>query len=570
MRAAPAAESRTLDGPFPSQLQGDVVYEEFFGLSQRPFPAVPAADEFISLPGIQDCLDSLLQCVIRSRGIAVVTAGSGMGKSLLCRKVAALLRGQRTIVAVSASTFQSRLELLQALLYELDLEYLGLSEQEARLKLTEAARRVAQCERPLLVILDEAHSLPVRLFDELRSFVDAAPDGVPLMGLVLCGQFELEEKLADPALAAFNQRIGVQVCLPPLTREESARFLTERLRLCGAHDIQEILTPDALSAICRASDGNLRCLSQLADHSLLLAFGISRKPFDARLVRDALQDLKELPLHWNDLAELVEEQALPQGSRVNETISLPEDWDGVDASQEGFVLAEGVHAASLVPILPLPVEPPMASIEVGAGLEETGVFETPDWDHLAILPAAEPALDTPTAPVAAVAETSWLLPPELPADNLDEVNVVDRYALLDRVRELPPEKQASVDFSCLDRVAAGEKLHGVRQSGEEPRAVDPEEDLLQTVRQIRQEILIAVGETRREVEEVRDSGVSRTTLCDIVLPPGAATTNPQASQHAVRERADAGRDASGPRTRYHDLFTRLSRRRRDCGDRPPS
>ena len=43
-----------------------------------------------------------------------------------------------------------------------------------------------------------------------------------------------------------------------------------------------------------------RCLNHLADHALLLAYVIERRPVSAEIVRDALDDLKQLPLHWND------------------------------------------------------------------------------------------------------------------------------------------------------------------------------------------------------------------------------------------------------------------------------
>nr|MBC8289106.1 hypothetical protein [Planctomycetota bacterium] len=44
-----------------------------------------------------------------------------------------------------------------------------------------------------------------------------------------------------------------------------------------------------------------RCLNQLADHSLLLGVAADESPVQEATVREALEDLKQLPLHWNDV-----------------------------------------------------------------------------------------------------------------------------------------------------------------------------------------------------------------------------------------------------------------------------
>lgn len=512
------------------------MYEEFFGLTKRPFPAVPLAEDFVALQGLQEALDALLQCVARGRGVAVVTGGAGMGKTLLIKRLGSQLRAHKTVVYLGSAGFESRLELLQALLFELDMEYLGLSEHEARLRLTEAARRVAAGNRPLLVLIDEAHTMLPRLFDELRGFLDAAPDGVPLMSVVLCGQFELEEVLADPALTAFNQRVGAHVLVSPLSREESIAFIAERIEASGGGELSSIFSPEALHGICRASDGNLRCLAQLADHALLLGYGVSRRPIDSRLVRDALQDLKELPLQWNDLGSL--ESELPESSPVVDVEPAMETEEMVADEPELFVSDHLMDESTAPP------DVPFAVVEVGAGLDETGVFE---------LIEPIPGWDIPEMAVPGIAEL-----PELATENIDsgvrsdEIPVIDRYALLDRLRELPPDRQASVDLSALQApTQASDEL------ATEDECVAQEQEVLRTVRQIHEEILIAVGQSRHVVEErFVPQPPPVAVQHDVVLPP-APITNEQPARTALRT---DGKSQPVP-GRFSDLFTRLSRRR---------
>ncbi len=176
--------------------------------------------------------------------------------------------------------------------------YVGLSEQEARLRLLDLLQSSPAPINRLLLIVDEAHLLSPKGHEELRTLTDYESGGVPYVSLVLAGQLELEETLAEPAMNALNQRVGCHVSLEPLTIEESYEYIRERLRSAG-NDGLTIFSPEALYLICNASEGNPRRLNQLCDHCLLLAYAEGTRPVDAAVVRSALLDLRELPLHWN-------------------------------------------------------------------------------------------------------------------------------------------------------------------------------------------------------------------------------------------------------------------------------
>ncbi|MDA1214618.1 MAG: hypothetical protein O2955_19070, partial [Planctomycetota bacterium] len=132
-----------------------------------------------------------------------------------------------------------------------------------------------------------------------RTITDLTVDGEPLVRLLLCGQLSLEEKLAQPALEALNQRISTQVYLESFTRQESAEYIAHRLAIAGGR-IDNVFASDALDLVVQASDGMPRCINQLCDHSLLLGYMVENKPINAEVAREALDDVKQLPLHWNE------------------------------------------------------------------------------------------------------------------------------------------------------------------------------------------------------------------------------------------------------------------------------
>ncbi len=275
------------------------MYEEFFGLQRRPFSATPDANCFVPLEAHQGVLDALAVSCERGQGIGVLTGEAGLGKSLVGLRLAFELQPTFATAFLGHSAYATRRALLQAILYELNRPFDRKAEQELRLELASALKALRPEKQGFVLIVDEAHRLSLPLLDELRLLTLLAEAGEPLARVVLIGDRDLEERLANPELAAFNQRVCCQVDLAPLTQVESLEYLSAHLESAGG-EAEEIFTEEALAFLAKAADGVPRCLNHLADHSLLLAYVTERRPVTAEIVREALDDLKQLPLHWND------------------------------------------------------------------------------------------------------------------------------------------------------------------------------------------------------------------------------------------------------------------------------
>lgn len=286
------------------------MYEAFFGLRQRPFQPLPRVDAYVPLAPVREPIEALIRCVEQNQGIGVLTATPGSGKSLVCRMLQRHFHDSRRTVYLGTGRFPTRRALLQAILFEMKLPYVGLSEQETRLSLLDLLQSSSAPMDRLLLIVDEAHLLNTRGLEELRTLTDYEIHGQSRVSLLLSGQLELEEMLTEPAMNALNQRVGCHVCIEPLTHEESAQYIRERLRYAG-NDGLSIFTSEAIDGICRASEGNPRRINQLCDHSLLLAYAEEETRVTQELVKSALLDLRELPLHWNTPVDL-EGAAPPQ------------------------------------------------------------------------------------------------------------------------------------------------------------------------------------------------------------------------------------------------------------------
>ncbi|MEI8379645.1 MAG: AAA family ATPase [Planctomycetota bacterium] len=275
------------------------MYESQFLLKRRPFAATPDPKCFLASGPIQAALDELVVCVEQGQGVAVVSAPAGTGKTLLCERLRVELADRFETVFLRHASFLTRRALLQTILADLNHSYHRQDEQELRLELIPAIRALSPRHEALVLLCDESHMLSEDLLEELRMLSDLSEHGRPLVRLVLVGQPSLEETLARPGLEALNQRIRAHVCLESFDRTTSQDYIDYRLTWAGGRT-GEIFSPEAIEMVVRASEGVPRCINQLCDHALLLAYVAEQKPVPASTIREALQDLRQLPLHWNE------------------------------------------------------------------------------------------------------------------------------------------------------------------------------------------------------------------------------------------------------------------------------
>jgi hypothetical protein len=150
----------------------------------------------------------------------------------------------------------------------------------------------------LLLIVDEAHTLPLRLLEEVRLLTNIVRHGQPRVRLVLAGAAKLEERLASPKLESFNQRIAVRSYLQSFNYDETLAFVKSAIGSAGGK-WEAIFTPDALDAVYRATDGIPRLVNQVCDHALMLAYVGGVRRLDKSGIEEAWADLQQLPTPWN-------------------------------------------------------------------------------------------------------------------------------------------------------------------------------------------------------------------------------------------------------------------------------
>ncbi len=296
------------------------MHESFFGLQKRPFLTVPTLDRYCPVTSQEQAFQACHRAVTRAEGPVAVLGGTGLGKSMVCLRIAESFRRSFEVILLASSQICSRRALLQSLLFELRMPYRDLNEGELRLSLLD--RLQPSNENPsdgLVLIVDEAQTLSIKLLEELRMLTNLTRDGQPRVRLVLCGTHRLDEMLGHPQLESLNQRLAGRCYLSPLGANETATYITHKIERCGA-SIHGVLTDEALQMVHRATDGVPRLIDQLCDQALRLASENRQRPCSASLIEAAWASLQQLPLPWSDTGTPIEE-----ASSTIEFGSLDED-----------------------------------------------------------------------------------------------------------------------------------------------------------------------------------------------------------------------------------------------------
>jgi len=273
------------------------MYEAFFQLNSRPFPSTPRIDRYFPASTIENSRQTLARCIERAEGPGLLVGGPGTGKSLACSLLAEQFRDRFHVVKLDHARFCTRRALLQAVMFELNLPYRGLDEGELRLAMIEFAKSPDAGRAGLLLIIDEAQTLPVRLIEEVRMITNVVVGGESRLRLVLSGNSSLEERLSSPKLESLSQRIAARCYLQPLNYDETAAYTRAQLSAAGG-DPDRIMTGDIWSAVYHATGGIPRLINQVCDHALMLAAVARRPALDAAVIEEAWADLQQLPLPW--------------------------------------------------------------------------------------------------------------------------------------------------------------------------------------------------------------------------------------------------------------------------------
>jgi len=276
------------------------MYEQYWGLKEKPFQNTPDTKYLFLSSQHEDALMKLTYAVAQNLGAAMLTGVFGCGKTLLAKVILRDLGVQKFCTAYISNPVMSEPgELLRAIVRSFNPQ--ALPEKKTELLIDPLLEKLynilldnAREGRENIVIIDEAHTIEdMRFFEQLRLILNFQTEEKFLLTLFLLGQPELKGKVE--ALKPLAQRVPIRCHLEPLSEQNVNEYINHRIKVASSEiEIPGALKPvfdaDTVKAIFAYSGGIPRRINTLCDLVLLSGFAKKAATIDAKFIQAVIKE----------------------------------------------------------------------------------------------------------------------------------------------------------------------------------------------------------------------------------------------------------------------------------------
>ncbi len=259
------------------------MYESFFGLRELPFSLTPDPRFLWLSETHEEGLASLFYGITRRKGFVLLTGEVGTGKTTLLRAALERIPAETETALILNTADLSPLDLLKLIATEFGLSFGAGSKADYLIALNRYLLARLESGFNTVLVIDEAQNLSLQALEEVRLLSNLETDTEKLLQIVLTGQPELLERLADPSLRQLRQRIAIEHHVEALRPEQIEPYLRHRIEVSGGK-YEEILEPGLEPIFYSASLGCPRLTSLLADRALLASYAKQRRPVPREIV----------------------------------------------------------------------------------------------------------------------------------------------------------------------------------------------------------------------------------------------------------------------------------------------
>src|SRR5687767_1148581 len=207
----------------------------------------------------------------------VLTGDIGTGKTTLCRALLEQL-DTTTFTSLILNPFLSVEELLREVLLDFGVvsregvrsgRIASASKHELLSTLNDFLLSLVPIRGSGVLIIDEAQHLSPQVLEEIRILSNLETNESKLLQIVLVGQLNLLDVLAEADMRQLDQRISLKATLKPLTREEVDAYIAHRLSVArGSSSVT--FDAEAVKAIHAITKGIPRVINLLCDRALMM------------------------------------------------------------------------------------------------------------------------------------------------------------------------------------------------------------------------------------------------------------------------------------------------------------
>ncbi len=276
------------------------MYLDFYQLKSAPFQNIPDPTVRFVSASQQAALDTLAAGITTRQGVVVITGAPGVGKTTLVHTYLARVAPSRrtTVVLWQACLSFQELVVLLARRFAVPVQMDALGAMLTQLQ--QRFREEAQQGGSVVLLIDEAHHLPLETLEQLPLLVPLSAAQEPLLQLVLVGRPALLQHLRRRRCRRVARRRVIRATIRPLTQAESLAYIRQRVARVALPG-GPIFTPGALQAIGRSARGVPHDVNCLCTDVLQAGSWERQQPITAALVRHVLamaRGATPVPLGW--------------------------------------------------------------------------------------------------------------------------------------------------------------------------------------------------------------------------------------------------------------------------------
>jgi general secretion pathway protein A len=266
------------------------MYLEPFKLKELPFRLSPDP-QFLYLSKQHARAKAYMESTIWfTDGFVVITGEIGSGKTTLIESFLKEVPAD-VVVAQINQTQVSEIDFLQAVLVQFGFSPFKMRKAELISTLNNFLIEQYAAGRRVLLIVDEAQNLTMRVLEEIRMLSGVETTKEKVLRIILAGQPELSEKLDNPQLEQLTQRVRLRFHLQTLSESETQGYIQHRLEVAGAGD-RALFAADTFPEIYRYCGGVPRLINTLCDTAMMAAFTADRDTVTRADIDSAAAELR--------------------------------------------------------------------------------------------------------------------------------------------------------------------------------------------------------------------------------------------------------------------------------------
>jgi general secretion pathway protein A len=277
------------------------MYLDPFKLKELPFRLSPDP-QFLYLSKQHARAKAYMESTIWfTDGFVVITGEIGSGKTTLIESFLKEVQSD-VVVAQINQTQVSAVDFLQAILVQFGFSPFKMKKGELIATLNNFLIEQYAAGRKVLLIVDEAQNLSLRVLEEIRLLSGVETTKEKVLRIILAGQPELNAKLDAQELVQLTQRVRLRFHLTALSQTETRGYIQHRLEVAGAAD-RQIFGEETFPLIYRFAGGVPRLINTLCDTAMMAAYTADRGVVTVEDIESAVGELQ-----WVEFAARTQQQ----------------------------------------------------------------------------------------------------------------------------------------------------------------------------------------------------------------------------------------------------------------------